>query len=362
MKLKKLIYSEIITSFTKEISLNKIMKYAICFAFIFFSISSLYSCTANNKHNVDTVSLQNRNTLTDIKRLDVDVFDYLEEPTSDKANSLKNKYGDLFEAFGIVTINNSDVEEALFFEVLRNYFNNEVLKQIYKDELTTFKDLIPYQTQLDQVNILLNEYLPNKQLPQLAIHVSGFKENIIVLDSIISISGDKYLGNTYPIYKDFFEDYQIVQMQPKMITRDYIKAWLLSETPKTNQRKNLLSEMISEGKILYILKQLLPDWSDNDLIGYTSNQLQWATENEKQIWQKTIQNKYLYSNDSQIINKYISESPFTVTISADSPGSLGKWIGWQIVNEYMNNTNSSIEELFENNDNQKILKLSKYNP
>lgn len=338
------------------------MKYAICFVFMLFSISSLYSCNANSKHDIHSVSLQNRDTVIEIKRLDIDIFDYLQEPTLDKAESLKNKYGDLLEAFGIVTINNSDVDDPLFFEVLRNYFNNEVLGQIYKDELVTFSDLTLYKDQLNQANTLINEYFPNKQLPQLAIHISGFKENTIVLDNIISISGDKYLGDSYPVYKKFFEDYQVIQMQPKMITRDYLKAWLLSETPKSNQRKNLLSEIIREGKIIYILKQLLPDWSDNDLIGYTPDQFKWATENEKQIWQKTIQNKYLYSNDSQVINKYINEAPFTTTISSDSPGSLGKWLGWQIVNEYMKNTNTSIKELLENNDSQKILKLSKYNP
>lgn len=361
MKLKKLINSKIIISFTEEIRLTSIMKHVFIF-YLLFSISSFYSCNANNAQSAKPTPSANNNKPIEINRLDIDIFDYIKNPSLDKAANLKNKYGDLLEAFGIVTINNSDVDNPLFFEGLVNYFDNTTLQQIYKDELYTFDNLEVYTNQLNEVNILLGQYFEDKQLPRLSIHTSGFKENIIVLDSMISISGDKYLGDTYPIYKDYFENYQLIQMQPKMITRDYLKAWLLSEMPKTNKRKNLLSEMITEGKVLYILKQLLPEWSDSDLLGYTPQQLQWVNDNDKLIWQKTIQNKYLYSTDSQVINKFVNESPFTTTISPESPGALGKWIGWQIIDNYMKNTDSSLNDLFNNTDSQKILKLSKYNP
>ena len=55
--------------------------------------------------------------------------------------------------------------------------------------------------------------------------------------------------------------------------------------------------------------------------------------------------------------------PFTAEISQDSPGRLGIWIGWRIVDSYMrNNEHVTIQELMSEGDAQKILEQSFYKP
>lgn len=337
------------------------MKY-ICCLFFFFSTLSLYNCTSQNSNDKLLETNQDSSLLINLERLDVDLYEYLQNPTKENETLFKNKYGDLLEAFGAVVINNSDVDKPEYFKTLQSYFSNASLSKIYKDELSIFNNIKPYNDELTTANLLIKENFGGKQLPSLAIHVSGFKENVIVTDSILSISADKYLGSDYPIYQSFFENYQLNQMQQKMIVRDLLKAWLLSDIPKNTTRKDLLSEVINEGKVLYALEILLPNWNQSDLIGYTDDQLNWAIANEKDIWNTTLQKKYLYSNDPQTINKYINDAPYTATISSDSPGRLGAWLGCQIVKSYMKNTGDSLGQLFEEDDPQKVLKLSKYNP
>lgn len=335
------------------------MKYYISILFFFVSLFSLYSCANNN--NKVIADFGNANHLS-ITRFDADLYNYLEVPDSVKREMIKDKYGDFLNAFGSVTVNNPDYNSANYFTDLEKFFSNDILFRIYTDVESAFSDLSAYENQLTQANILIGKYFNEKQLPQLYMHVSGFRANTIVLQDVISISADLYMGSDYKEYQPFFAPYQLQQKQAKMIVRDYLKAWLIGELSVDNKRKDLLSEMLYQGKLLYALSQLLPEWSHADLLGYTSEQIDWAENKEKNIWKATIQNNQLFSSDYMTIVKYMDEAPYTATISVESPGRLGAWIGWQIINKYMENTQSDLTSLFGETDSQKILKASKYNP
>jgi len=335
------------------------MKYILSICFFFISLTSIPSCNRGNGSL--TLSAQDKENLIEIQRFDKDLYEYLQSKTAESKDRLLAKYPDFLKAFGSVTINNSE-PAADYFSTLEQYFSNPMLSQIYKDALATFNNIESYQKQLSEANELIKEYFDGKKLPVLSMHVSGFKSNTIVLDNLISISTDKYLGKDYAGYKQFFDEYQLVQMQPEMVVRDYLKAWVMGEIPTDNKRKDLLSEMINEGKVLYALQQLLPEWNEADLIGYTPSQLEWTTENEKKVWKATVSQNYLFSTDHMTIIKYMDEAPYTSLISTESPGRLGAWLGWQIVNKYAENSKKDLATILNETDYQSILKASKYNP
>lgn len=297
-----------------------------------------------------------------IERFDSVFYHYLKNPNTEYKNKLQHDYLPLLSALGSVTINKSDVKDKQFFPLIESYFSNDALQNIYRDAMKTFSDTHQYEEELSKANGLISEKYQGKHLPKLAMHISGFKENTLVLENQISISIDKYLGADYPMYRQFFEGYQRSQMQPKMITRDYLKAWIISEIPIVALPvKSLLQEMIHEGKVMNILSQFLPEWERTDLIGYTSEQMNWCTSNETNIWKSIIQQKHLYNDEYFLNQKYIEEAPYTTPISQQSPGKLGVWVGWQIVDMYARNTGASIEQIMKA-DAQKILQDSKYNP
>ncbi|MDH6355018.1 hypothetical protein M2132_001355 [Dysgonomonas sp. PH5-45] len=296
-----------------------------------------------------------------INRFDKKLYSYLQTPNPTQERELKEEYSDFLLAFGIITISRPNINEELFFPSLQKYFSNEMLHYIYTDALKTFDDVSAYEQELANADLLIAQNFNQKRLPILGMHISGFKENTIVLENYISISIDKYLGKDYPAYLRFFEEYQRRQMEPKFVVRDFIKAWLLSEKTQVTKKRNLSEEIIEEGKNLYVLSIALPNWKEADLIGYTEEQMAWCTEKEVQIWKALIQGQFLFNKDPLTIQKFIGETSFTTPLSSDSPGRVGAWVGWQIVQHYMKQTNSSLANLM-NTDAQTILKESKYNP
>lgn len=320
-----------------------------------FIIISFIGCSgtvkSDNRH-----SAQERVTII---RFDKDIYNYIQNPDAVKEKSLTEKYPLLLPAFGQIAMKTSD--QARFFPQLRDYFANEDLLKIYQDVSTKYADVSVYEDKLTAVNGLVEENFPGKKLPRLAMHVSGFRANVIIVNNLISLSIDKYLGSDYPAYQSFFQPYERLQMQSEDIVKDYIKAWLISDIIKPADHETLLSAMIDEGKILYALSILLPAEDTDNLIGYTSQQSAWCKNNEKDIWQKIVKENYLYSTDHMLITRLTNDAASTTVVSPQSPGRVGAWIGWQIVNQYASKKGFLLEDIL-SMDAQTILKGAKYNP
>ena len=76
-----------------------------------------------------------------------------------------------------------------------------------------------------------------------------------------------------------------------------------------------------------------------------------------------IDQELLYSSDPLVIRKYMQDGPFTAGLPEGSPAMLGKWVGWQIVRNYMQkNDDVTLSNLFGVTDSQVILSQSGYKP
>lgn len=119
--------------------------------------------------------------------------------------------------------------------------------------------------------------------------------------------------------------------------------------------------MIYEGKIKYLIHQAFPELKPEVLMGYTETSYNWCKENESNLWKAIIERKHLYTPDQMTTGKYFDNVPSTF-LASDAPGNLGSWLGWQIIDKYMRETNSTPKALMQNNDSQAILTDSKYKP
>ena len=100
-----------------------------------------------------------------------------------------------------------------------------------------------------------------------------------------------------------------------------------------------------------------------DRIRYSNSQLNWCQENEKNIWSFFIEKDLLFSSDIKRFNSYINYAPFAKGMPKDSPGRIAYFVGWKIVNDYMeNNPNLSLQALMQNTNSQEILQQSRYKP
>ena len=214
---------------------------------------------------------------------------------------------------------------------------------------------------LGQAFAWIHENFPTMQIPALYMHVSGFNQNVLVGDSLLSLSIDKYMGEDYPLYQDFFYDYQRRKMQPSHIVPDYVAGWLMSEYPFTGKENVLLDRMIYEGKIKYLVLLALPEMTPASLFGYTDEAWEWCKNNEAKLWKAIVERKHLYTPDQMTTMKYFEDMPAQF-LTSDAPGNIGSWVGLQIVAQYMKETNTTLEALMKNENAQEILTLSKYKP
>jgi uncharacterized protein YjaZ len=179
--------------------------------------------------------------------------------------------------------------------------------------------------------------------------------------SVFGVGTDFYLGADFEPYKDFVYDYMLQNMETERLPVDIISAILFSNFRFDSKQNRLIDNMLYRGKGLYLLSVFLPERNHNEIIGYTVSQWQWAEIHEKEIWKSIVGQKDLFSSDQHLIRKYMQEAPFTASISQESPGRLGEWIGFRIVEKFMNkNKNITLPELMQMNDYQEMLGKSGY--
>ena len=152
-------------------------------------------------------------------------------------------------------------------------------------------------------------------------------------------------------------------MRREYIPVDAVRGWMESEFEPDAAKRDLLSSMIYQGKILYLLKKLLPETDDTLLTGYSASQLKWCYENEKNIWSFFVEKQLLFSTNQELYSKYTTEGPATSGFPKESPGNVAAFTGWQIVNAYMNeHSEETLDKLMKQNDAAALLRDSKYKP
>ena len=209
-------------------------------------------------------------------------------------------------------------------------------------------------------------YFPSFHIPAVYAYISGgdYEYPIQFSDSVLLIGLDNYLGKEYKPYReDGVSLYRLNRMDEEYIVPDCVRLLASSNFPVETGGGSLLDLMVEAGKRLYFQDAILPSTPARIKIGYTPEQYDWITKNEKQVWASIIENRMLYSNDGRIIRIFTSDGPFTAEFGKESPPLLGNWIGWQIVKHFMEkNPEVRLPELLKEKDSQKILAGSKYKP
>jgi hypothetical protein len=207
---------------------------------------------------------------------------------------------------------------------------------------------------------------PGFKVPHVYTYISGllYEYPVQYIDTVLVIGIDMFLGWNFEAYRAAaLPVYLTRRMEPQNIIPECARQIAFSMQPQNFQPKTLLDQMIVHGKVLYAMDQFLPDTPDSLKIGYTKSQLAWASDNEASLWRLLIDQELLFKNSEALNTRFIQDGPFTPGLPQGSPAMLGRWLGWQIVRNYMKkNPGISLEQLFEQTDSQLILSESGYKP
>lgn len=140
------------------------------------------------------------------------------------------------------------------------YYKDPILVQLRMDISRKFEDLSVYEKALSRAFKRLETEDKNFVIPKIYAQNSAFNQSIVVGDSLIGISLDKYMGADYPAYKKYFYENQRATMEPSRIVQDCLYFYLNQQFPPTRLRiRHTL------GQWLYT-KAKLPGWWHNSLI------------------------------------------------------------------------------------------------
>jgi hypothetical protein len=303
--------------------------------------------------------------LISINRFDSTLYQWIETDDTLLLQAIEKEYPQMLEALNsaLFRANISDSQDK--YERLINYFSEPALKSLYRDALSRYSaDSATTRRVVEELSLgfgRMQAMIASMQLPAFYFHVSGLQQNIIVADSLLSCSIDKYLGADYPFYTDYFHDYQRRRMSPDNIAQDCLAAWLRSEFPFRGQNNVLLERMVYEGQILYALTRIGEHYTFRTLTSMTEVEYRWCLEYEQALWTAIIERKHLYTPDIATTSKYLLPSPATF-ISTDAPGYIGQFMGFRIVERFIKQTGLTCGEMLETTDAQEILTKSKYKP
>ncbi len=240
---------------------------------------------------------------------------------------------------------------------LKAFYADSTIRVLMRDAMEKFEDMKGIEQQLTKGFRKLKKEIPSFKIPRVYAQLSALNQSVVVGDSILGFSIDKYMGADYPLYKKYYYDYQCRTMEPSRIVPDCFVYYLISEYPiPWNWNRSLVDHIMHSGKMHWIIARILDYDSLEEEIGYTKEEAAWCEKNRTEIWNYMLRNNHLDAKDPMLLRMYLRPAPCTACFGDDSPFELGVWVGAQMIDAYMKkNKNVTMAELLEDNDYRKML-------
>lgn len=251
-------------------------------------------------------------------------------------------------------------DNAIWVEMINDSLNQELHQEVD----LKFPNLNELEHELHAFYQHVSYYFPDKTLPKVITLVSevDYRNQVIWADSLLLISLDTYLGKEHHFYQGI-QDYFKSSFEKEIIVVDAARSLGESELQYPSSRL-FLEEMVYFGKLLYLKDLLIPFKSDAEKIGYSVGEMEWAIANEEQIWRYFVEKELLFSTDPQLSPRFLYPAPFSkfyLELDNESPARLGQYIGWQMVRQFVERTNATVEHVLLSS-GEEIFNNSNYKP
>lgn len=319
---------------------------------------------ASCKHDPLMVDISGIEAPMKFIRFDKEIFGRSASELVDSMEVIRERNVDYFDVYTYNIISIGGIEDEGFNDEITRFVTDTVYREVADSVLYMFNDFSKYEKAIEKAFRYYRYYFPEKTLPIIYTQMSGFNQSLVIVDSLIGISLDKYMGSDCPYYQYLgIPNYKRRAMFPQKMVPDIFCAIATVDYPFRSEKNNVLDNMIYQGKLLYFAEAMCPQYHDSIITGFSSRQLKWCKINEANMWTYLVENKILYDSERLTLRKYIGDAPHTQTFSQESPGRAVVWLGWQIVHSYMEkNPETKLSDIFNNNDGQQFLAASGYYP
>lgn len=271
---------------------------------------------------------------------------------------------------------NTSLDNPEYYEMIRSFAQDTVMISTYKQVKQRYPSLDWISEDITSSFARLKEQYPKLLIPKLYSLILGpadfsyaYGSRVITRPDFITFAIDLYSINNFKDNKYYahFPKYICKMLDSNNIVPDimlsYIRNVATIETPLSEEKSNasLVEIMIERGKFIYAAQNVLPSYELRSILRYNKEEMDWAVKNEFKIWAYLTQNRLLFEKDRTKYMNFIVEAPSTKGIEG-SPARLGEYVGYKIVEKYMDKKGVSLKELLETTDAEKILRESGYKP
>ncbi|UNY99103.1 gliding motility lipoprotein GldB [Zhouia spongiae] len=250
--------------------------------------------------------------------------------------------------------------DSIWVKRLNDTLQAELVEEVGKVYPDFKKETDQLHSLFQHASYYLNDFTPPDVIT-LTTEVD-YRNSVIYADSLLLIGLDNYLGKDHKFYTGI-QEYLKRDFEPDLIVVDAASKIARSRLTLPSDR-TFLAAMILYGKELYLKDLLIPFKTDAEKIKYTEKQIQWARNNETNIWRHLVDNNALFSTDQSLKTRFIEPAPFSkfyLSFDAESPGRIGQYVGWQIVRSYMENNDVSLQQMLKMS-TEEIFNNSRYKP
>ena len=331
-----------------------------------FAMLFIMACGCNDDKPLQKIEIapQAAELTARARSFDIDLFNCNFNQPILCADSLRADYGNFFCGFVEDDLRLAACASDSVGSLLALFTTDPQIKETHEAVMSVFT-LEKRQALTDEFTKVLqrwNHFFPTRPVPEIIYYCSAWNRSIATTDSIIGIALDCYLGPDHDITQklspDIFPGYVKENMDERYIIADAAKGFSAWQARNIYQPKDLLSELIFYGKIMYFAEALAPDLADSTLMNWNTQQWEWAISGEEQVWKTLANEKTMYHSKPFEINKWFADGPFTSAtgIPQQSAPQLGVWMGWNIIRSYMKKfPETTPEALLNETDNQRLL-------
>lgn len=151
------------------------------------------------------------------------------------------------------TVEDPDINSKLLY-----FYQDSVLQTLISDAQTQYASMDDINSRLTTVFRRLRSEVPSVEVPHVYAQITALDQSILIDDRSIAISIEKYLGENYELYRQYYSEEQRKGMSRANIVPDCVSFYLMSLYPlddfetATQQERDLHA-----GKIMWISNYVL---------------------------------------------------------------------------------------------------------
>lgn len=134
------------------------------------------------------------------------------------------------DVLGLGEVSDPDVERRL-----RSFYLDSTVQVLLDEVHRQYADVSDLEADFARVFEALQHQDPSFRPPCIYTQISCLNQSVVVSDTLIGISLDKYLGRDFPLYREFYTPQQMKQMERSAIVTDAVSVYL--QYLRTERRK-----------------------------------------------------------------------------------------------------------------------------